>query len=44
LNPEQPNISGVIAFAEAIRFADDIGMQVIFDHEKVTGEPRTKSC
>lgn len=31
--PGTPDISGAIAFAEAIRFADDIGMQTIFDHE-----------
>lgn len=31
--PGTPNISGVIAFAEAIEFADEIGMQAIFDHE-----------
>lgn len=32
--PGTPNISGVISFAEAIKFADEIGMQVIFDHEQ----------
>lgn len=31
--PGTPDISGAIAFAEAIRFADEIGMQTIFDHE-----------
>lgn len=31
--PGTPNISGVIAFAEAIRFVNEIGMQAIFDHE-----------
>lgn len=31
--PGTPDISGAIAFAEAIRFADDIGMQIIFEHE-----------
>jgi cysteine desulfurase/selenocysteine lyase len=31
--PGTPNIEGVIGFAEAINFADDIGMQNIFDHE-----------
>lgn len=33
LEPGTPNISGVIAFAEAIRFVDEIGMQVVFEHE-----------
>lgn len=32
--PGTPNISGVIAFAEAIRFVYEIGMQTIFDHEQ----------
>jgi len=32
--PGTPNISGVIAFAEAIKFVDEIGMQTIFDHEQ----------
>lgn len=32
--PGTPNIAGVIAFAEAIRFVDEIGMQNIFDHEQ----------
>lgn len=31
--PGTPNISGVIAFAEAIKFVDEIGMDVIFQHE-----------
>jgi len=31
--PGTPDISGAIGFAEAIRFADEIGMQTIFDHE-----------
>lgn len=31
--PGTPNISGVIAFAEAIKFADEIGMETIFMHE-----------
>ncbi|PBQ32599.1 cysteine desulfurase CsdA [Sphingobacteriaceae bacterium] len=31
--PGTPNIAGVISFAEAIKFADEIGMQTIFDHE-----------
>ena len=32
--PGTPNISGVIAFAEAIKFMDEIGTQTIFDHEQ----------
>lgn len=31
--PGTPNISGVIAFAEAIKFMDEIGMETIFAHE-----------
>jgi cysteine desulfurase/selenocysteine lyase len=31
--PGTPNISGAIGFSEAIKFMDDIGMQVIYDHE-----------
>lgn len=31
--PGTPNIEGAIAFAEAIRFADEIGMKAIYDHE-----------
>lgn len=31
--PGTPNISGAVAFAEAIRFMDEIGMQNIYDHE-----------
>ncbi|WP_317898792.1 aminotransferase class V-fold PLP-dependent enzyme [Aurantibacillus circumpalustris] len=32
--PGTPNISGAIAFAEAIKFVDEIGMQTIFEHEE----------
>lgn len=32
--PGTPNIAGVIAFAEAIKFVDGIGMKTIFDHEQ----------
>lgn len=32
--PGTPDISGVIGFAEAIRFADEIGMNTIFEHER----------
>jgi len=32
--PGTPNIAGVIAFAEAIKFVDEIGMQTIFEHEQ----------
>lgn len=31
--PGTPDISGAIGFAEAIRFADEIGMENIFEHE-----------
>jgi cysteine desulfurase/selenocysteine lyase len=31
--PGTPDISGAIAFAEAIRFMDGIGMQKLFEHE-----------
>lgn len=31
--PGTPNISGVIAFGEAIKFIDEIGIQTIFGHE-----------
>ncbi len=31
--PGTPDISGAIGFAEAIRFIDEIGMNVIFEHE-----------
>ncbi len=31
--PGTPNISGVIAFAEAIRFCDSVGMKTIFEYE-----------
>lgn len=31
--PGTPDISGAIGFAEAIRFVDEIGMDVIFEHE-----------
>lgn len=31
--PGTPNISGAIGFSEAIKFMDEIGMQVIYDHE-----------
>lgn len=31
--PGTPDISGVIGFAEAIRFTDEIGMDAIFEHE-----------
>lgn len=31
--PGTPNIADVIAFAEAIKFVDEIGMQTIFEHE-----------
>jgi cysteine desulfurase/selenocysteine lyase len=34
LEPGTPNISGAIAFAEAIKFMDEIGMQAIFEHEQ----------
>ena len=34
LEPGTPNISGAIAFAEAIKFVDGIGMQTIFEHEQ----------
>lgn len=32
--PGTPNISGAIGFSEAIKFMDEIGMQVIYDHER----------
>src|SRR4051812_39225617 len=31
--PGTPNVAGVIAFAEAIRFMDHIGMENIYKHE-----------
>ena len=34
LEPGTPDISGVIAFAEAIRFMDEIGLDSIYKHEE----------
>jgi cysteine desulfurase/selenocysteine lyase len=33
LEPGTPNIEGVLGFAEAIQFMDELGMQQIYDHE-----------